>query len=368
MSSFSATDERMMRRALELAARGIYSTPPNPRVGCVIAQGEQIVGEGWHRRSGEAHAEPLALQNAGDKAKGATAYVTLEPHGYQSRRTPCTDALIQAGIKRVVSAALDPNPKVSGAGQQQLSASGIDASAGLLENEARELNAGFFKRMTQGVPWVTVKVASSLDGRVALANGESRWITSEVARQDVQRLRARSSAIVTGVNTVLADDPQLTVRSKEFDRGGREQPLRVILDSLGRTPAHAKLLREPGTTLLYTSAGAKLAAMGDAVEVVRIAGDGAGKVDLRAVLQDLGRRQCNEILIEAGPILSGEFLRQDLADEVIVYMAPVLLGDGAQSMLRLPALSDMKHRRQLQLIESRPIGPDVYLRLRPVQH
>jgi diaminohydroxyphosphoribosylaminopyrimidine deaminase/5-amino-6-(5-phosphoribosylamino)uracil reductase len=368
MQSFSTTDERMMRRALELAAQGIYSTPPNPRVGCVIARGETIVGEGWHRRTGEAHAEPLALQSAGDKAKGATAYVTLEPHCHHSRTPPCTDALIRAGISRVVTAVLDPNPKVSGAGQQQLSAAGIDASAGLLESEARELNAGFFKRMTQGMPWVTVKIASSLDGRVALANGESRWITSEAARHDVQRLRARSSAIVTGINTVLADDPQLTVRSDDFDRGGRDQPLRVVLDSLGRTPAHAKLLSQAGSTLLYTSPGAKLAAMRGKVEVVRVAADGAGKVDLRAVLRDLGQRECNEILIEAGPILSGEFLRQDLADEVIVYLAPVLLGDGAQSMLRLPALSDMKQRRQLQLIESRPIGPDVYLRLRPVQH
>lgn len=368
MHSFSATDERMMHRALELAARGIYSTPPNPRVGCVVAQGAEIVGEGWHRRSGEAHAEPLALQNAGDKAKGATAYVTLEPHCHQSRTPPCTDALIRAGVSRVVSAVLDPNPKVSGAGQQQLSAAGIDASSGLLETEARELNAGFFKRMTQGMPWVTVKIASSLDGRVALANGESRWITSEAARHDVQRLRARSSAIVTGINTVLTDDPQLTVRSRDFDRGGRDQPLRVVLDSMGRTPQHARLLNEAGTTLIYTSPGAKVAAAGRNVDVVRISTDGAGKVDLQAVLHDLGQRECNEILVEAGPLLSGEFLRQDLADEVIVYLAPVLLGDGAQSMLRLPALSDMKQRRQLQLIESRPIGQDVYLRLRPVQH
>ena len=364
MPRFSAIDEQLMSRALQLAARGLYTTQPNPRVGCVIAHGATIVGEGWHKRSGEAHAEALALQQAGSNAKGATAYVTLEPHCHQSRTPPCTDALIRAGVARVISAMADPNPQVSGQGHEQLRAAGIDVEVGLLEATAKSLNAGFIKRMTHGLPWVTVKVASSLDGYVALASGESRWITGDASRQDVQRLRARSSAIITGINTVLMDDPQLTVRDPQLDTLGR-QPLRVVIDSNARTPAQARLLREPGETFIYAAEKSGGLAGPAGAQVLSLTARADGKVDLEAVLKDLARRGCNEALVEAGPTLSGEFLRENLADELVVYVAPVLLGRGARSMLALPSLQSMQERRTLQLIDSRHVGNDIRLRLRP---
>ena len=364
MPRFSPIDERMMSRALQLAARGLYTTQPNPRVGCVIAHGATVVGEGWHGRAGEAHAEALALQQAGGNAKGATAYVTLEPHCHESRTPPCTDALIRAGVARVISAMADPNPQVSGKGHEQLRASGLDVEVGLLGATAQSLNAGFIKRMTQGLPWVTVKVASSLDGYVALASGESRWITGDAARRDVQRLRARSSAIVTGINTVVTDDPQLTVRDPQLDTLGR-QPVRVVIDSNVRMPAHARLLREPGETLIYATEKSGVLAELAGAQVLPLTAGADGKVDLVAVLRDLARRGCNEALVEAGPTLSGEFLRHNLADELIVYIAPVLLGAGARSMLTLPGLQSMQERRTLQLIDSRRVGGDIRLRLRP---
>ena len=364
MPRFSAIDEQLMSRALQLAARGLYTTQPNPRVGCVIAHGATIVGEGWHKRSGEAHAEALALQQAGSNAKGATAYVTLEPHCHQSRTPPCTDALIRAGVARVISAMADPNPQVSGQGHEQLRAAGIDVEVGLLEATAKSLNAGFIKRMTHGLPWVTVKVASSLDGYVALASGESRWITGDASRQDVQRLRARSGAIITGINTVLKDDPQLTVRDPQLDTLGR-QPLRVVIDSNARTPAQARLLREPGETFIYAAEKSGGLAGPAGAQVLSLTARADGKVDLEAVLKDLARRGCNEALVEAGPTLSGEFLRENLADELVVYVAPVLLGRGARSMLALPGLQSMQERRTLQLIDSRHVGNDIRLRLRP---
>jgi diaminohydroxyphosphoribosylaminopyrimidine deaminase/5-amino-6-(5-phosphoribosylamino)uracil reductase len=364
-AEFSDLDRRMMERALELAALGKYSTQPNPRVGCVVVQGDRIVGEGAHRKSGEAHAEPLALQAAGQAARGATVYVTLEPHCYHGRMPPCTDALINAGVKRVVCAALDPNPKVHGAGMKQLQQAGVQTQAGLLEARAHELNLGFGKRMISGLPRVIVKIAASLDGRVALANGESRWITGEAARADVQKLRAESSAVLTGVDTVIADDPQLTVRDASLETLGR-QPLRVVLDSKLRMPATARMLEEKGETIVFTAqrtGGEAIAHRGAKLMPVSASAD--GRVDLDHVLRELGALQCNDVLVEAGPTLAGRFLQSGLADELIVYIAPVLLGPDARPMAQLPRLEKLSDRLQFGLHRSESVGADLKLVLRP---
>jgi diaminohydroxyphosphoribosylaminopyrimidine deaminase / 5-amino-6-(5-phosphoribosylamino)uracil reductase len=363
----STFDEQMMQRALELAALGRYTTHPNPRVGCVITQGERIVGEGWHRKAGEAHAEPLALQAAGDETRNATVYVTLEPHCHDSRTPPCSQALIRAGVRRVICAMLDPNPQVRGEGVRQMQQAGIEVEVGLAETDAQALNAGFHKRMTTGLPRVVVKIAASLDARVALANGESRWITGEAARSDVQRLRGEASAILTGIDTVLADDPRLTVRDPSIDMAGR-RPLRVVLDSRLRTPVQAQMLRESGETLIITGStddakAAVLAARG--AHVLRVSLDDRGRVDLSQVLHELGRRQCNEVLVEAGPTLAGRFVELGLADELIVYIAPVLLGAEAQSMLHLPRIDSLADRLQFNLHCTEMFGADLKLVLRP---
>ena len=364
---FSQFDERMMRRALELARLGRYSNHPNPRVGCVLALEEQIVGEGWHRKSGEAHAEVLALAAAGERARGATAYVTLEPHCFHGRTPPCTDALIRAGVKRVVCGMLDPNPKVSGAGVKQLVASGIAVESGLLEAEVRELNLGFEKRMTRGLPRVTVKIAMSLDGRVALANGVSKWITGEQARADVQHLRAAASAVLTGIETVKADDPQLNVRDPSIELLGR-QPLRVVLDTRLRLLPAARVLHGPGKAIVFTAAE-KLARAGAlqqaGAEVVGATLDTEGHVDLQNVLAELGRRECNDVLVEAGPTLAGRFLQLGLADELIVYIAPIVLGPEARAMALLPPLVRIEDVLRYTLHGMERIGADVKLTLRP---
>jgi len=363
---FTELDYRMMRRALELAALGRYSTPPNPAVGCVIAQGGRIVGEGWHRKSGEAHAEPLALAAAGEQAKQATVYVTLEPHSYHSRTPPCTDALIRAGVQRVVCAAIDANPQVAGNGIAQLQQAGIDVQQGLLEDEAHALNAGFTKRMRTHLPRVIVKIAASLDGRTALANGRSRWLTGESARADVHRLRAASSAILTGVETVLADDPQLTVRDASLDLAGRI-PLRVVVDTKLRTPPTARLLREAGETLVFTAssddgAASSLRSAGARIERVPSAAD--GRVDMRRVFAELGKQQCNDVLVEAGPTLAGHLVHEGLADELIVYVAPTLLGPDARAMASLPLLTELTQAPRLGLIAVERLGDDVKLTYR----
>jgi diaminohydroxyphosphoribosylaminopyrimidine deaminase/5-amino-6-(5-phosphoribosylamino)uracil reductase len=363
---FSAFDERMMRRAIELAALGRHTTQPNPCVGCVITQGERIVGEGWHRKWGEPHAEVLALQAAGEAARGATVYVTLEPHSYQGRTPPCTAALIRAGVSRVVSGVLDANPKVSGDGVRQLQAAGIQAEVGLLEGEARELNLGFEKRMQTGLPRLIVKSAISLDGRIALANGESKWITGEAARADVQRLRSQMSAVITGVDTVLADDPQLNVRDPVIDMAGRH-PLRVVLDSKLRTPTGARMLALPGETLIFTGVPTALAAeplRQAGAELVTVALDRDGRVDLHSVLQELGRRMCNDVLVEAGPTLAGRILQLGLADELIVYMAPVLLGPDARPIANINVLTQLDQAQRYTLHSHDRIGDDVRLVLR----
>lgn len=364
---FSAFDEQMMRRAINLAALGRHTTQPNPCVGCVITQGERIVGEGWHRKWGEPHAEVLALQAAGEAARGATVYVTLEPHSYQSRTPPCTDALIRAGVRRVVSSVLDANPKVSGEGVRLLQEAGIETQVGLLATATHELNLGFEKRMKTGRPRVIVKSAISLDGRVALANGASRWITGELARADVQRLRSQMSAVLTGIDTVLADDPQLNVRDPAIDMLGR-QPLRVVLDTNLRVPPTARILKPPGAALVFTSAatGARKDQLQQTgAEVILATRDSAGHIDLDSVLQELGRRMCNDVLIEAGSTLAGRVLQLGLADELIVYIAPILLGPDAQSMTRLPLLQALDRAQRYTLRSVDRIGEDVRLILRP---
>jgi diaminohydroxyphosphoribosylaminopyrimidine deaminase / 5-amino-6-(5-phosphoribosylamino)uracil reductase len=372
---FSALDEQMMRRAIELAALGRHTTHPNPCVGCVITQDERIVGEGWHRKWGEPHAEVLALQAAGQSAAGATVYVTLEPHSYQGRTPPCTQALIRAGVRRVVSAVLDANPKVSGEGVRQLQAAGIEAQVGLLADAARELNLGFEKRMQTGLPRVIVKSAVSLDGRIALANGESKWITSERARADVQQLRSRVSAVLTGVDTVLADDPQLNVRDPAIDMYGR-QPLRVVLDSKLRMSPAARMLKQPGETLIFTSVVAEsspLSATGASAatrlreagaEIIALKADDHSRIGLHSVLQELGRRMCNDVLVEAGPTLVGRILQLGLVDELIVYIAPVLLGPDARPMAELPLLQRLEQAQRYTLHSVDHVGDDARMVVR----
>ncbi|WP_241520753.1 bifunctional diaminohydroxyphosphoribosylaminopyrimidine deaminase/5-amino-6-(5-phosphoribosylamino)uracil reductase RibD [Steroidobacter cummioxidans] len=358
---FSRVDERLMQRAIELAALGRHTTPPNPSVGCIVAQGERIVGEGWHRKWGEPHAEPLALQAAGAQTQGATVYVTLEPHSYQGRTPPCTDALIRAGVRRVVIGVLDANPKVSGDGVRQLQAAGIDVQVGLLADAARELNLGFEKRMLTGRPRVIVKSAISLDGRIALANGQSKWITGDAARADVQQLRSRMSAVLTGIDTVLADDPQLNVRDPSIDMLGR-QPLRVVLDSKLRMPPTAAMLKLPGETVVFTAAAS--AARSAGAELVAAPLDADGRIDLEFVLAELGRRMCNDVLVEAGPTLVGRILQLGLADEMIAYVAPLLLGPDAQAMASLPALQTLDQAQRYTMHAVDRIGDDVRLTLR----
>lgn len=364
MTVFTALDERMMQRAIDIAALGRHTTQPNPCVGCVISQGERIVGEGWHRKWGEPHAEVLALQAAGEAARGATVYVTLEPHSYQSRTPPCTAALIRAGVRRVVCSVLDANPKVSGDGVRQLQAAGIQAQVGLLAAASHELNLGFEKRMTTGRPRLVVKSAISLDGRTALANGASKWITGEAARADVQRLRSRMGAVLTGIGTVLADDPQLDVRDPAIDTLGR-QPLRVVLDTKLRLPPTARMLEAPGETLVFTGAASTTRLQRAGVEVVATALDTDGRIDLNSVLQELGRRMCNDVLVEAGATLVGRILQLGMADELIVYVAPTLLGPDARPMAHLPLLQTLDQPQRYTLHAHDRIGDDVRLILRP---
>lgn len=353
---FSAEDNKWMAQALRLAELGLYSTSPNPRVGCVLVRDEKQVGSGWHQRAGEAHAEVHALRAAGEAALGATAYVTLEPCSHQGRTSPCADALIAAGVARVVVAMTDPNPLVSGQGNARLSAAGIEVECGLMEAAARALNVGFVARMTRGTPWVRCKTGMSLDGRTALANGVSQWITGPEARLDVQHWRARSCAVLTGINTVLADDAQLNVREIDTQR----QPLRVVLDSQLRISPDARIL-QGGGVLIYGALhnARKMALLQDLGATVVMLPDGYGRVDLKAVLQDLALRGCNEVLAEAGGTLNGSLLREGLVDEMLLYIAPQLLGDAAQGMAQLGKLTRMDQRVELIWEEVRQVGKDL---------
>jgi len=379
---FTEFDHRAMARALELAERGLETTHPNPRVGCVIAQGEEIVGEGWHERAGEPHAEINALGAAGPKAAaGATAYVTLEPCSHHGRTPPCVDALIAARLARVIFALEDPNPRVSGRGAEALRRAGVVVESGLMAAEAAELNPGFLRRMRTGRPWVRVKLAMSLDGRTALANGASQWITGPAAREDVQHWRARSSAILTGIGTVLADDPRLDVRLPDPPSGRpRLQPLRVVLDARLQTPPGAKMLASGGSILIMTAANqsgnevewvarrSQLLERGAAIEEVPVsqpgALPGATRLSLPDVLDRLGQREINELWVEAGARLAGRLLDESLADELVLYVAPKLLGANARPLADIADVQELKDARRLAIVETRQIGEDLRIRLR----
>ena len=373
MPEWSAADREWMSRALMLAERGVYTTEPNPRVGCVLVADGRIVGEGWHVRAGEGHAEVNALAQAGDLARGATAYVTLEPCSHFGRTPPCADALVKAGVSRVVAAMQDPNPQVAGNGLNRLREAGIEVDCGLLEAQAQALNPGFIKRMQQGLPWVRVKLAMSLDGRTAMASGESKWITGPAARADVQRLRARSGAVVSGADSVLLDDSAMTVRAAELGLPADEaaaaaerQPLRVLIDSLRRVPLDQRFFRETGPTLVISTSAEQAADDYRAAGSELLAVPGAdGKVDLHAVLQTLAERGCNEVLVEAGAGLSGAFWRAGLVDELIVYMAPRLLGSQARPLMQLP-FESMSEAMDVAIVDMRAIGQDWRITARPI--
>ena len=374
---FTRLDYQYMARALQLAEQGLYTTDPNPRVGCVLVRDGEIVGEGFHARAGEPHAERHALAAAGDRARGATAYVTLEPCSHTGRTGPCADALVAAGVARVVAAMEDPNPQVAGNGMQTLAAAGIETASGLLEADARALNPGFISRMTRQRPYLRIKIAASVDGRTAMASGESQWITGPAAREDVQRLRARSSAVITGVGTVLADRPSYTVRPQQWaltdyqqHSGGSDrvrQPLRVILDRTLQTPPDVPVVSAPGHCLLVAGEqhpGRQNALESAGAEVMLLPASGSG-IDLQQLLIELNRRECNEVLVECGATRAGAFVREGLFDELIVYMAPALLGSSSRPLLGLPQLASMSEKVSLKWQDVRQVGDDLRLTLVP---
>ena len=361
MTAFTATDHLLMARGLRLAERGAYTTRPNPMVGCVIAQGDEVVGEGFHQRAGEAHAEVLALQAAGARARGATAYVTLEPCAHTGRTGPCAEALIAAGITRVVGAMRDPFPQVDGAGFDRLRAAGITVESGLMEVQARQLNRGFLSRLGRGRPWVRVKLGISLDGRTAMASGESKWITGEASRLDVHKWRARAGAIITGANTVLIDDPALTVRLD--DDTPFVPPLRVILDPGLATVSRGRVRDRSAPTLYLHASDAKPPRD---LQVERaVAPITSGRFDLQAVLELLAARGINEVQVEAGATLAGAFVAAGLADEILLYVAPVLLGERARPLFAGLGIDAMAQRTQLTVVDVRAMGEDQRVLLRP---
>lgn len=373
----SGDDYRYMARALQLAERGLFTADPNPRVGCVLVKAGEVVGEGWHQRAGEPHAEINALQVAGtlakDGVKGATAYITLEPCCHHGRTPPCSEALIAAGVSRVVVAMEDPNPQVAGQGLAQLQKAGIETCSGVLQAQAELLNLGFIRRMRHGRPFVRGKMAMSLDGRTAMASGESQWITDSEARQDVHRLRARSSAIITGIGTVLSDDPSLTARLANVSGNTKvelelQQPLRVVLDSHLQIPVAAQILSLPGSTLILTisSDETKTAALRATGAEVEVLASKNGRLDLSAVMECLARREINEAMVEAGATLCGALLQAGLFDELVIYMAPLLMGDEARGLLSLPGLQSMTDRIELEIDDMRSVGRDWRIQARPV--
>ena len=370
--NFSIIDREMMSQALKLAAKGRFTTLPNPTVGCVIVADGKIVGQGFTRPAGGNHAEIEALETARDTdITGATAYVSLEPCSHQGKTGPCVDALIAAGIARVVIACEDPNPQVAGSGIEKLQAAGIQVESGLLEDQARDINKGFIKRHEQGTPWVLVKMAASLDGRTAMASGQSQWITTPPARQDVQRLRAASCAIITGIGTQLMDDPSLTVRITNEELGvedSLQQPLRVVVDSKLQMAATARMFEQPGPTLIATLDGEsqreKSQALIDAgAEVVFLPAIGE-HIDLQALLVELAARGCNQVMVEAGAGLAGAFIAEGLLDELVCYWAPKLFGNDARPMFNLPIRTIDAHLA-LSVKDMRMIGEDIRVTLYP---
>jgi len=342
---------------LHLAKQGQYSAHPNPMVGCVLVKDGNVVGEGWHALAGEPHAEINALQAAGENARGATAFVTLEPCAHHGRTPPCSESLIQAGVSEVVVARKDPNPKVDGKGLQALSDAGIPVRCGLMKSEVDSLLAGFLSRIERGRPYVRLKLACSIDGRIAMANGQSQWISGDEAREDVQRLRARSGAIMTGIGTVLADDPSLTVRDTSLDTRGT-QPMRVVVDSKLRMPASAKMLKLPGTTVFACGDEHKRQDLVDAGAVlITIAGKN-GHIDLSAVLNQLALLQVNDLLVEAGPRLAGGLIEQKLVDELVIYQAPHIMGSETIGMFTTPGWTELADRQALKIVETCLIGND----------
>jgi diaminohydroxyphosphoribosylaminopyrimidine deaminase / 5-amino-6-(5-phosphoribosylamino)uracil reductase len=354
-------DVLYMAKAIQLAQQGLYTTQPNPRVGCVVVKDGYIVGEGFHARAGQPHAEVFALRQAGAQAKGATAYVTLEPCAHYGKTPPCANALVQAGVSRVVMASLDSNPLVAGKGQAILQNAGISTTVGVLESEAKALNQGFFRRMKGGLPYVRLKTAASLDGRTAMQSGESKWITGSDARRDVQKLRAQSGAIITGIGTVLADNPSLTVRPQDWldwRYGEPAQPLRVILDSQLRTPLDANILQTSGVIVVtqQTMQHPKILAL----QALGVDVWCMGQIDLSLVLQKLAACGVNEVLVEAGASVAGAFIAAKLVDELVVYIAPTLLGSAARPMFDLP-LQQMAQQHRLQQTDLRMVGQDIRL-------
>lgn len=360
------SNREYMQRAIRLASRGRYTTDPNPCVGCVIVKADKVVGEGWHRIAGEAHAEINALAQAGSEAQGATVYLSLEPCSHTGKTPPCADALIEAGVKKVFVAMLDPNPLVAGEGIRRLQDAGIEVEQGLLETQARELNPGFIKRMEHGRPFVRVKLAMSIDGRTAMSSGESQWISCEASRKDVQRLRAESSAVMTGVATVIADDPSMNVRlsAQQLAVDTVRQPKRIVVDSQFRMPVDAKISAVGGPCAVYTTV-----AVDDTEQYpfdIRTIASIDNQVDLKALMQDLAADEINLLHVEAGSILCGALLKDGLVDEIILYMAPHIMGDEAKPLFTIPGLVQMRERIALTIKDVRSVGDDLRLTLSPV--
>jgi diaminohydroxyphosphoribosylaminopyrimidine deaminase / 5-amino-6-(5-phosphoribosylamino)uracil reductase len=375
---FDALDHHYMARALQLAIRGLYTTQPNPRVGCVLVRNKRLLAEGWHQYAGGAHAEIAALEKIGADAEGATAYVTLEPCAHQGKTPPCVEALIAYRLERVVVSMQDPNPLVNGKGIQRLREAGIQVDVGLMADQAAALNPGFIRRMQSQRPYIRLKQGISLDGGTALANGKSQWISGENSRIDVHRLRARSSAIMTGVDTILNDNPAMTVRLESLavmgeldtDSGSRiKQPLRIIIDSNLRTPPDARALKLPGDVLIVTVSDdldRQASLRADYVEVVRLPADEHGKPNLHDLMSVLAAGQINELLVECGGRLAGALLSKKLVDEIVLYVAPCLLGSNARGLFDIAPLNDMRERIDLEIQEIRPIDRDLRIIARPL--
>ena len=363
MPEFTAAENTFMERALQLAKEGQYTAHPNPMVGCVLVKDGDVVGEGWHAVAGEAHAEINALQAAGDRAQGATAFVTLEPCAHHGKTPPCSESLIRAGVAEVVVAREDPDSRVNGRGLKTLSDAGVSVRCGLMKPEVDALLAGFLSRIERGRPFVRLKIACSIDGRIAMADGESQWITGAEARADVQRLRARSGAIMTGIGTVLADDPSLTVRDSTLNTHGT-QPIRVVVDSKLRMPASARMLTLPGTTVIACSNDHKGRNLIDAGAVLIRIDSRHGLLDLSAVLNQLALLHVNDLLVEAGPRLAGGLIEAKLVDELVIYQAPHIMGSETMGMFTTPNWTELAHRQALQITETRLVGDDTRITAR----